>query len=221
MKILITSGGTKEYIDSVRVLTNISTGKLGALIADTIIYNWPCVNIDTYDLDINFVYVKGSKLPKYTPINLYEVTDVKSVYETMRKLVPDMDVVIHPMAVSDFGFRPSNIKLKSNDPDAFIESLRERIYKTPKILAKIKEWNPKCFLISFKFENNLKHDDLISKAFESMLDNNCDLVIANDKEEMVRNNDHVSYFCRKPDLTEKVVGKKEIADKIFEIIHRD
>ena len=32
MKILITSGGTTEYIDDVRVLTNISTGRLGAQI---------------------------------------------------------------------------------------------------------------------------------------------------------------------------------------------
>jgi len=35
MKVLITSGGTREYIDDVRVLTNISTGKLGATIANT------------------------------------------------------------------------------------------------------------------------------------------------------------------------------------------
>jgi len=34
MKILITSGGTREYIDDVRVLTNLSSGRLGAVIAD-------------------------------------------------------------------------------------------------------------------------------------------------------------------------------------------
>ncbi len=33
MRILVTSGGTSEYIDDVRIITNISTGKLGAKIA--------------------------------------------------------------------------------------------------------------------------------------------------------------------------------------------
>jgi len=34
MKILITSGGTREYIDDVRVFTNISSGKLGTINAN-------------------------------------------------------------------------------------------------------------------------------------------------------------------------------------------
>lgn len=35
MKILITSGGTTEAIDSVRGITNHSTGRLGKVIAET------------------------------------------------------------------------------------------------------------------------------------------------------------------------------------------
>lgn len=229
-KILITSGGTKEYIDEVRVLTNISTGKLGALIADTIIKQ-------TEDMvEIHFVYVKGSELPKsdgfirmrktkdtfpynYNCLKFHEVTDVKSVYDIMEKLVPEMDVVIHPMAVSDFGFRPIDKKLKSNDPEAFIESMRERIYQTPKILSKIKEWNPNCFLISFKFENNISNEELMSIATNSLINNKCDLVVANDKAEMKRVGDHMSYFISRMDSDsfkyEPIKGKENIAIKIF------
>ena len=36
MNIIITSGGTSESIDKVRKITNMSTGKLGAKIADAI-----------------------------------------------------------------------------------------------------------------------------------------------------------------------------------------
>ena len=106
--------------------------------------------------EIHYVYVKGSVIPwkdheiKPHFLKTYEVTDVQSVYNTLEKLVPDMDVVIHPMAVSDFGFKSIHTKLKSNDPEAFIQSLKERIYQTPKILSHIKKWNPNCFLISFK-----------------------------------------------------------------------
>ena len=216
MKILITSGGTREYIDGVRVLTNISSGALGAKIATTFQEEWP-VPKDLYknDFELHFVYVKGSKLPKYDNVKLYEVTDVQSVYDIMEKLVPEMDAVIHPMAVSDFGFRPIHTKLKSSDPEAFIESMKERIYQTPKILKHIKEWNPNCFLVSFKFEDGLTNKELLDIAFDSMNKNSSDIVIANDKKEMIESKEHVAYFCRKPNLVTKVISKSNIAKDIF------
>ncbi len=216
MKILITSGGTREYIDGVRVLTNISSGALGAKIATTFQEKWPFNgNLNDYDLELHFVYVKGSKTPKYDNVKLYEVTDVESVYEVMEKLVPDMDVVIHPMAVSDFGFRPIHTKLKSNDPDAFIESLRDRIYQTPKILAHIKEWNPKCYLVSFKFEDGVEYDELIKIAANSFINNHCDLVIANEKSEMVKAKEHIAYAFDGSKNVKKLTGKGEIAMEIL------
>lgn len=241
-KILITAGGTKEYIDGVRVLTNISSGKL----AYQIYRKFDDCNNDLSRRRINpvplfeiyYVYVKGSfGAEKEKPFSwnnkhahLYEVTDVNSVYDVMEKLVPDMDVVIHPMAVSDFGFKPIHTKLKSNDPEAFIESLKKRIYQTPKILSHIKKWNPNCFLISFKFENGLNNEDLINTAFESLYKNDCDLVIANDKDEIKRVGDHISYFIHKKDnigdniiykdiMFKVVTGKDYISQEIFETVN--
>jgi phosphopantothenate-cysteine ligase len=234
-KILITSGGTREYIDGVRVLTNISSGKLGSLIARQFIN---CNNelshkrINPVPLfDIHFVYVKGSEIPftwKKKYMHYYEVTDVQSVFEVMEKLVPEMDVVIHPMAVSDFGFTPVETKLKSNDPIAFIESLKKRIFQTPKILSHIKKWNPNCFLISFKFEDGFTNEELLEMAYDSGYRNGSSLVIANDKDEMVRNKTHISYFCTLPEkhlydlkpYVTKIVGKEEIAKEIFKIVNK-
>lgn len=230
-KILITSGGTREYIDGVRVLTNISSGKLGALVADQFgSINNNIQRIPTPQFEIYFVYVKGSELPKiyskYT--HLIEVTDVESVYKVMEDLVPKMDVVIHPMAVSDFGFRPIHTKLKSNDLEAFIESLKERIYQTPKILFHIKEWNPNCFLISFKFEDGMTREELFESAIHSMEKNGSDIVVANDKSEMKELGIHKAYFLKKhlsvwtneinPKMKE-VSGKEEIAKVIFKIVN--
>ena len=129
-----------------------------------------------------------------------------------------MDVVIHPMAVSDFGFKHTNVKLKSNDPEAFIESLKERIYQTPKILSHIKKWNPRCYLISFKFENGLSNGDLLKIAYESLEKNNSDLVIANDKAQMKRFGSHIAYFVEKinGEMNYHLVnGKDKISIEIF------
>jgi phosphopantothenoylcysteine synthetase/decarboxylase len=54
MKILVTSGGTTEYIDEVRVLTNISTGNLGSIIADT---------FAKHGFEVTYLSSKSSILP--------------------------------------------------------------------------------------------------------------------------------------------------------------
>ena len=224
MKIAITSGGTREYIDEVRVLTNISSGKLGSIIADRFMINTNslCKPYDQHE--IHYIYSKGSICPERSGFNntlfLHEVTDVKSLQDTMEKLVPDMNVVIHCMAVSDFGFRLCSTKLKSNSPEDFIESLKNRIYQTPKILSMIKKWNPDCKLISFKFEVDLKHEDLIKIATDSGIKNGCDLVIANDKKEMQDNRSHIAYAI---DIKESEVtnlsDKKDISNFLFNYIN--
>lgn len=222
-KVLITSGGTREYIDDVRVLTNISSGKLGAIIAERFTsenkyarHTKPEVNYE-----VHYVYTKGSVLPEQTrgiwndrSLKLHEVTDVQSVYDTLKVLIPEMDIVIHCMAVSDFGFKPCSTKLKSNDPIAFIESLRERIYQTPKILKEIKKWNLDCKLISFKFEVSLEHEKLVEIAKTSMISGNSDLVIANDKTEMTKNESHIAYAITQ-DSEVKLYSKYEIANHIY------
>ena len=211
MKILITSGGTREYIDEVRVLTNISTGGLGAQIAE-LLYDNRCVET------IYYLCSKGSKLPvigaKQNVIEVIYVNNTQDVYNEMERLVPQVDIVIHSMAVSDFGFKPSNTKLKSNDPQAFIDSLRDRILVNPKIISFIKIWNPKVKLVGFKFEVGKTHEELINIAFESLTKNNCDFVVANDKTEMKEKNNHIAYIIDKNrDITD-CAGKFDISVKL-------
>ena len=206
MKILITSGGTREYLDDVRVLTNISSGKLGSIIADKLMES---VN------EIHYVTTKSSFLPKNNnKLIIHYVTNVQSVYDTMKELVPDMDVVIHSMAVSDFGFKPTGKKIKSDDIDGFIDTLKSTIYKTPKILSYIKNWNPNTYLISFKFEVGKNYNELIDIAYDSLIKNGCDLVVANDKKEMKNKNSHVAYIIDNNKNVISCSDKEDIATKI-------
>lgn len=203
INVIVTSGGTKEYLDDVRVLTNVSSGALGALIAETFA-NKNKLQRDT-KYKIHYVYGKGcivpfnksNKLDERNDINLYEVTDVKDLIQTLTSLVPTADIIIHAMAVSDFGFRKTNVKLKSNDPAAFIASLSERIYKNPKVLSHLRTWSPDSFIVSFKFEVGISHTELVRIAFNSLEENKCDLVVANDKKEMTERKSHIAYIIDK------------------------
>lgn len=208
MNILITSGGTREYIDEVRVLTNISTGKLGAQIADFFRMSPKVENIF-------YLCSKNSILPKkdVTIINADSVSEVMAV---MEKIVPKVDVVIHSMAISDFGFKPSPVKLKSNDPMLFIESLKDRIVVNPKIISFIKIWNKNVKLVGFKFEVDKSNEELIDIAFESLNKNDCDYVVANDKAEMKLKNEHVAYIIDKNKNIIKCESKLSIAMKLLE-----
>lgn len=219
MKILITAGGTIEYIDDVRVLTNISTGKLSAIIAEELKYLY------VEDLSIEYIHSKNSFVPstfiatgEHAIINYHETNSVDDLMKKMEELVPKCDYVIHAMAVSDFTFKKDRkLKIKSNDPEGFIEYMKKTISKTPKVLSFIKKWNPNCKLISFKFEVGLEHNELINIAKDSMNKNNSDVVIANDNEEMTKHKNHVAYFLT-DNLEEKIEGKENIAKRIYNYI---
>lgn len=207
MKILVTAGGTTEYIDDVRVLTNISTGKLGCVIADHALNEGHEVSI-----------VAPRLMPKWPSDRVvrYAVTDTASVMEVMQRLVPKHDVVIHTMAVSDFTFeRTGATKLSSGDPEAFAEYIKNTLRMNPKIISYIKTWNPHCKLVGFKFEVGISHESLLDKAYDSLVRNNCDLVVANDKAEMQREDEHVAYLVDPSHRTVRAEGKLDIAEKVI------
>lgn len=224
--ILITAGGTKEYIDDVRLITNISSGLLGATIGSQL--------AEIKDYQIFYVYAKGAHLPRMdkcvnVPVLVPVMTAMEAQEAIKRVMVEqDIDLVIHSMAVSDFSFdKKSGIKLKSNDQGAFIEYMRQTIISTPKIIKKIKEWKPKTILVGFKFEVDIDHAQLIDLAKKSIKDNGCDLVIANDKEEMVRNEEHVAYFVFSEEMIrdhglkgKMAMGKPNIANKLKAFIEK-
>jgi phosphopantothenoylcysteine synthetase/decarboxylase len=258
-KILISAGGTREYIDDVRVLTNISSGALGAAIAKDFcdanyMEDTEALAEDKFwvepgtrhmsdfieelpetEFKVYYVHTKTAfkprgktlrmdthmKYPMYESTNnrtieYIEANSVQQVYDVMEKLIPEMDIVVHCMAVSDFTFNRDNpVKLKSSDADGFINYMRDNIVKAPKIITKIKEWNPDVFLVGFKFEVGLSEKELISLACDSKIVYDGDLVVANDKAMMVAAKEHIAFICKEKDNYYRVNGKPDIARAIL------
>lgn len=216
MKILITSGGTMEYIDDVRVMTNISTGALGCVIAETFL---------EHGHKVMYVHGRNAKVPDpHKNLSMAIVTSAQDAYDALKVLVPVHDAVIHAMAVSDFTFkRDIVLKCKSSDPEAFIDYMRRSITKNPKIIGEIKKWNPNVMLVGFKFEVGIQHEELIALAQESISKNGCDLVVANDKVEMKENKAHVAYIVPSMFLGDfpnqwRAMGKEAIAKELLDIM---
>jgi len=195
LNVLITSGGTSEYIDDVRILTNISTGKFGAVIASKF-----------RNSNITYIHGKNAIMPEYTPIssklNTIQTTSTQDLYEAMKSSIPNMDIAVHAMAVSDFGFKKNDdIKLSSNDEESFVKYLKENIIKNKKIIAEIKTWNPSIFLVGFKFTVGKISGDLIATGYDALIKNNADIVVANDKKLMNIAKSHRGVLIRKDPKT--------------------
>jgi len=217
--IIVTSGGTREYIDDVRVMTNISTGKLGANIAQSL-----------HDLGatVHYIHGVGAKIPNIEGIHLYQVSSandllnsLRGVINSCRKWGSPVFSVIHAMAVSDFSFkRDSAVKCKSDSAEDFIEYMRRTITKNPKIISSIKSLEPSTVLIGFKFEVGADISTLADLAHKSIEKNHCDLVVTNDKVEMVKKGEHIAHLFFSDHMHNlgfvdfTVSGKDRIADHI-------
>lgn len=239
LNIVITSGGTSEYIDAVRKITNSGTGKLGSIIAEQISKN---ENINK----IFYIYTTKAILPNnnFNNIEYLEVKDTNSVKIAIENVLKNnkIDYFIHSMAISDYYVDyVTNIDLitKQIDSKISIENILKNpnetldnssklssnednliimLKKTPKIISLIKKLSPNTKLIGFKLLENVKKNYLINVARKLMIKNDCDYVIANDLTQ-INENEHIAYLIN--NKNEEIIEMKtklEIANNINRLI---
>ncbi|WP_117276254.1 phosphopantothenate--cysteine ligase [Streptococcus intermedius] len=225
MKLLITSGGTSEKIDQVRSITNHSTGKLGALIADSFLAQGDQVTLITTQNAI-----KPAAHPNLT---IQIIENVQELFEMMKPLVKTHDVLIHSMAVSDYtpiymtGFeqittsqdlteflnktnKQSKISSKDNYQVLFLK-------QTPKIISQVKKWNPNIRLIGFKLLVDVSKEELLTVARASLTKNQAEIIVANDLSD-ISDNQHHAYLVKINSVI-KADTKEEIAQQLVTHIH--
>ena len=224
MKILVTSGGTSEAIDSVRSITNHSSGRLGKIITETLLEAGYEVCLIT-----TLQAVKPVSHPNLTIIEIKNTVDLLQV---MKDKAMDYQVLIHSMAVSDYtpvymtGFDEVEA---SQDLTEFLDKKNQEtkisskedvqvlfLKKNPKIISLVKEWNPKIHLIGFKLLVDVSQEHLIQIARESLEKNQADLIVANDLTQ-ISSEQHKAYLVEKHSF-QIAMSKHEIADLLLEKI---
>lgn len=224
MKILVTSGGTSEAIDSVRSITNHSTGRLGKIITETLLAAGHEVCLITTN--------RALKPEPHPHLTIREIKNTHALLLEMKERVSNYQVLIHSMAVSDYtpvymtGLAEveasSNLEefLNKHNHQAKISSNDEVqilfLKKTPKIISLVKEWNPAIHLIGFKLLVDVSEDYLIEIARQSLIKNQADLIIANDLTQ-ISANQHRAIFVEREQL-QTVQTKEEIASLLLEKI---
>ncbi|MBU1096776.1 MAG: bifunctional phosphopantothenoylcysteine decarboxylase/phosphopantothenate--cysteine ligase CoaBC [Bacteroidetes bacterium] len=196
-KILITAGGTKENIDGIRSITNISTGKTAAAIAQHFINkNYSVTHLHTPDAAL--------------PSGKYEddqFQDFISLNDRIKELLTsdDFDLVIHNAAVSDYSLSEVETEDKiyavpiKNKIDSSGDELILRLKKNFKIVERIKTYsrNKKLILVSFKFTNDAASE------------------IQREKVEMLLKNSY-SDFVVQNDFSDRIAGSKQTTFNLYD-----
>lgn len=225
MKLLITSGGTSEKIDQVRSITNHSTGKLGALIAESFL---------TQGDQVTLVTTQNAVKPAAHPnLTIQIIENVQDLLETMQPLVKTHDVLIHSMAVSDYtpiymaGFDQitasqdlTEFLNKTNDQGKISSKDEYQVLflkQTPKIISQVKKWNPNIRLIGFKLLVGVSKEELLTVARASLAKNQAEIIVANDLYD-ISNNQHHAYLVKENSVIEANT-KEEIAQQLVTHIH--
>jgi len=208
-KILITAGPTWIPIDKVRVITNIFKGTLGLIVAKEAIKRKAKV---TLLLGPGPIYLS----PNVSPcLKIIRFKFFEELYKLMKREInyKKYDAVIHSVAVGDYApLKFYKGKIRSGQRNLIL-----KLKPTIKIVDRIKEWDPKIFLVKFKVEVDLRKKELIEKAYNSMLISNADLMVANNLKDMDDKKHKAFIIDSKKNIIQSNT-KKEIARNILDII---
>lgn len=229
-KYVITSGGISEKIDNVRKITNSSSGKLGMTIANHLLES-------KSDITIYYVCSKNALRPSNKSVKIIEVVGTMDLKDKVESLLRNekIDYFIHTMAVADYmvDYVTTVDKMKksflNNSDMEVIKDTKISSYEnnlvlvlkpTPKIISLIKKESPLTYLVGFKLLDGVSKKELIEVATRLRDKNKCDLVVANDLED-IKNKEHKAYIIDKEDKVVEASDKEDIAKKLVRMMDNE
>jgi phosphopantothenoylcysteine decarboxylase/phosphopantothenate--cysteine ligase len=166
VRVLVTAGGTREAIDSVRVITNRSSGKQGHAVADEAAARGASVTLVT-------------TVDRPTPpgARVIRVSSAAEMEAAVMPIAGEVDVIVMAAAVADF--RPKVVVDRKLKKDEFGEGGSPQILLEPThdFLVDLGEHKPAGqILVGFAAETN----DVVENAQSKLARKRLDLIVAND-----------------------------------------
>jgi len=206
-KILITAGPVWVPIDDVRVISNIFSGRLGFEIAKESLKRGCNVTLLYGPGRVDLSLLKGN----ISIIRFHYYNELKEILfnQLSRK---KFDIIFQSAAISDYQpIIPKKGKIKSGKSRLII-----KLKPTIKLVDQIKNRAPNAILVKFKLEVNKSKAALIHIAKKSLAVSDADYIVANDFNTVAKS--HEAYIISKFGELNKVVGKRNIARKLFDLL---
>lgn len=218
--ILITSGGTIEAIDSVRSITNTSSGKTGAMIGDVLL---------ELGFEIEYLGAKNGAAP-VAQCNTSTFTDFKSLENLLFAKLEKQNysAIIHCAAISDYSVasiiadgrtcEAGQAKLPSD-----MDEISIKLKRNPKLISQIKakSKNKAIKLFGFKLTDFDNKTDITQSVKKQIETSGCDYVVQNNIEEIKGDKSQHIYhiFDAQAQEKQKCVGAKNLAIALAETIY--
>jgi phosphopantothenoylcysteine decarboxylase/phosphopantothenate--cysteine ligase len=180
VKVLVTAGGTQEPIDTVRTITNLSSGRTGISLAEY---------LSQMGFDVTLIQAHGTAKAEHVNHRDY-FTSFASLDAQLKKYLSEENFthVIHAAAVSDYSvdsievdgkhYRPLEVKKVSSDA----EGMNIHLKRNHKIVDRLKEYskNKDVKVVAFKLTSHATDEQkamAVAKLFKA---SHADFVVHND-----------------------------------------
>lgn len=204
-KVLVTAGATREAIDPVRFITNHSSGKMGYALAKIAMYRGAEVTL-----------VSGpTQLPPPICVKLVKVESAEDMFREVKKLAPDMDIIIKAAAVADFTpVEYHEEKIKKKDGKNTLE-----LKQTQDILAYLGARRRQGqYICGFSMET----ENMIENSHQKLKEKQVDLIVANNLTTegagFCTDTNIVTLIMEEGIVELPCMSKEEVAATIYDVI---
>lgn len=205
--VLVTAGPTVEPIDSVRYISNYSSGKMGYAIAEA-----------AAAAGARVVLVSGPvALAAPAGVEVVPVKTARDMLAAAASVFPAADAAIFAAAVADLRpANPADRKLKKGRDDAALANVP--LTENPDILATLAAGKrPDQYVVGFAAETN----DVLMNAHAKLTKKNADMIVANqvgDGLAFGTDNNEVWLVTEGDDVLLPLMSKRAVAERLVEVV---
>ena len=181
MRCVVTAGPTFEPLDQVRRLTNFSTGRLGTELAGHLADRGHEVVLLRGELAIWPATARAG-------VRVQPFTTTADLRARLAGLAgAGVGAVFHAAAVSDFGFGKiwerqadgSLVEARAGKLSTRGGPLLAELVPTPKVIAELRDWFPRAYLVGWKYEVDGDRETALREAREQIRVCRTDACVAN------------------------------------------
>ncbi|MGA8664313.1 MAG: bifunctional phosphopantothenoylcysteine decarboxylase/phosphopantothenate--cysteine ligase CoaBC [Thermoplasmata archaeon] len=210
-RVVVIGGAARESIDSVRSVTNESSGGTAVALANQAYYRGAEVELWAGALQ--------TPVPSWIPVVPWRgVEDLRALARRRKESLQGAAAVLVPAALSDFTLDPRPGKIPSRENATLTLTLRQ----APKILPELRRLAPApTRLVAFKLEVGLSSEALQKEAERLRNETGADWVVANDASAMGSPTTEVLVLSRSGPRHWVRGPKAEVAGKLLDDLGRE
>ena len=203
MRLLITAGPTREYLDSVRFLSNPSSGKMGYAIADSAVTRGHAVTLVSGPVELS--------APR--GVELIRVVSAADMLAASLRAFELCDCAIMVAAVCDY--RP--VKREAKKLPKMREHFSIELEPTEDICATLGRIKGARKVIGFALEDH----DHEAHAAEKLARKNCDAIVLNDLKTVNAEEAEIRILVSGEGFLPSIRGSKStVAQHVLEVVER-